>query len=142
VIRLAVARAMPYASTSDEVRLTLRDVLRITKALSDENRLRALIAVKDGELCLCQIIQVLGLSPATVSKHMDILERAGLVQRRREGKWRFYRLANEKPGGPARRALDWILASLRGEPRILADARQVRAIRQKDLVEVSACYRN
>jgi DNA-binding transcriptional ArsR family regulator len=120
----------------------MRDVLQVAKALSDENRLRALITVKDGELCVCQIIQVLGLSPATVSKHMDILERAGLVQRRREGKWRFYRLADEDPTGPAGRALDWVLASLRGDPRMAADARQVRAIRKKDLEEVSACYRS
>ena len=66
----------------------MREILSITKALSDESRLRALIAVKDGELCLCQIIQVLGLAPATVSKHMDTLERAGLVERRRQGRWR------------------------------------------------------
>jgi DNA-binding transcriptional ArsR family regulator len=49
--------------------------------------------VKDGELCLCQIVQVLGLSPATVSKHMRTLEEAGLVERTREGKWRYYGLA-------------------------------------------------
>jgi arsenate reductase len=70
----------------------MREILSIAKALGDESRLRALLAVKDGELCLCQIIQVLDLSPATVSKHMDVLERAGLVQRRRQGKWRYYRL--------------------------------------------------
>jgi ArsR family transcriptional regulator, arsenate/arsenite/antimonite-responsive transcriptional repressor len=73
----------------------MRDVLSIAKALADESRLRALIAVKDGELCLCQIIQVLGLSPATVSKHMTILEQAGLVTRTRKGKWRFYGLADD-----------------------------------------------
>jgi DNA-binding transcriptional ArsR family regulator len=120
----------------------MREVLQVAKALGDENRLRALIAVRDGELCLCQIIQVLGLSPATVSKHMDVLERAGLVQRRRQGKWRFYRLSDGQPAGPARRALEWVLVSLRRDPRIAADARQVRTIRKKDLVEVSACYRS
>ena len=70
----------------------MREFLTITKALSDESRVRALLSIKDGELCLCQIIEVLGLSPATVSKHMNLLYQAGLVQRRKEGKWQFYRL--------------------------------------------------
>jgi ArsR family transcriptional regulator len=58
----------------------MREVLSIAKALSDQSRLRALTAVKDGELCLCQIIRVLGRSPATVSKHMNILTRPTLSE--------------------------------------------------------------
>ena len=119
----------------------LRQTLSVTKALSDENRLRALVAVKDGELCLCQIIPVLGLSPATVSKHMDTLERAGLVARRRQGKWRYYRLADDA-AQPAARALTWILEELRGDRRIESDARKIRRVRRRDLVELSACYRS
>jgi ArsR family transcriptional regulator, arsenate/arsenite/antimonite-responsive transcriptional repressor len=120
----------------------VREILAITKALSDESRLRALIAVKDGELCLCQLIQVLGLSPATVSKHMEILERAGLVRRRREGKWRYYRLAKDETDGAARRALAWVLDELRGDPQLKDDARRIRVVRRQDLEELSACYRS
>jgi DNA-binding transcriptional ArsR family regulator len=119
----------------------MRDVVSIAKALSDESRLRALLAVKDGELCLCQIIWVLGLSPATVSKHMEILERAGLVERRRQGKWRYYRLADLAEEGPAARALSWVLGELRRDPRVKADARTARTVRRQDLAELSACYR-
>lgn len=120
----------------------MRDVLAITKALSDESRLRALSAVKDAELCVCQIIQILELSPATVSKHMDILERAGLVVRRREGKWRYYRLAEPPRGHVAARALAWVLNELRDDPRLKEDARRSRSVQRQDLVEVSACYRS
>ena len=120
----------------------MREILAITKALGDESRLRALVAVKDGELCVCQIIQVLGLSPATVSKHMDILERAGLVERRRQGKWRFYRLADVARDRPGARALAWVLESLRGDPQVGEDARKIRQVRRRDLVEMSACYRS
>ncbi|GIW77819.1 MAG: hypothetical protein KatS3mg104_2882 [Phycisphaerae bacterium] len=49
--------------------------LNITKALSDETRVRALLALREGELCLCQIIEMLGMAPSTVSKHMDLLSR-------------------------------------------------------------------
>ena len=119
----------------------MRETLAIAKALSDENRLRALIAVQGGELCLCQIIHVLGLSPATVSKHMDTLERAGLVERRREGKWRFYRLARGAENRSVARALEWALGALRGDPRIAEDARKIQKVRRVDLEELSACYR-
>jgi DNA-binding transcriptional ArsR family regulator len=120
----------------------MRELLSITKALSDESRLRALIAVKDGELCLCQIIQVLGLSPATVSKHMNILEQAGLVQRTRQGKWRFYRLAEDSKSRAVKRALEWVLGELRNDPRVSEDARKIRKVRQQNLEELSACYRS
>jgi DNA-binding transcriptional ArsR family regulator len=120
----------------------LRRILSITKALSDESRLRALMAVKDGELCLCQIIPVLGLSPATVSKHMGTLERAGMVQCRRQGKWRYYRLADGSTNRAASRALAWTLPELRRDPRIREDARRIRTVRRRKLVELSACYRS
>ena len=120
----------------------MREILSITKALSDESRLRALIAVKDGELCLCQIIQVLGLSPATVSKHMQTLEQAGLVERKRRGKWRYYGLAAESQSRAVKRALDWVLDEVRNDPKLNEDARNIRKVRRRDPEELSACYRS
>lgn len=121
----------------------MRELLAITKALSDESRLRALVTIKDGELCLCQIIQVLGLSPATVSKHMDVLERAGLVQRRRQGKWRYYSLSDSSATGLSRSALKWVFEQLPKDARLVEDARKTQKVRRQDLEEVSACcYRS
>jgi DNA-binding transcriptional ArsR family regulator len=119
----------------------MRDVLSITKALSDETRVRALLSVKDGELCLCQIIDVLGLAPSTVSKHMKVLQQARLVERRKRGKWHFYRLADGGDGPAARRAFEWIRTELRHDPTIRQDARKIREVRRKDLEDLSACYR-
>jgi len=120
----------------------MRDFLSITKALGDESRVRALLSVKDGELCLCQIIEVLGLSPATVSKHVNVLYQAGLVQRRKEGKWHFYRLSDGDGTPRARRALDWLLDELRNDPAVRDDARRIRQVRRRDPEELSACYRS
>jgi DNA-binding transcriptional ArsR family regulator len=120
----------------------MRDFLSITKALSDESRVRALLAVKDGELCLCQIIEVLGLSPATVSKHMNLLQQAGLVQRRKHGKWHFYRLPKGEGTPLSRRVLEWTLEELKNDPAVRDDARRIRQVRRKDLEELSACYRS
>jgi len=64
------------------------------KALSDPNRVRVLKLLQHGELCVCEIQKVLGLAQSTVSKHMKLLEDAGLVDRKRQGTWILYSLAD------------------------------------------------
>ncbi len=120
----------------------MREFLSITKALGDESRVRALLMIRDRELCLCQIIDVLGLSPSTVSKHMHVLQQAGLVRRRKEGKWHYYRLAGDQGSRAARKALGWTLEELRRDPRIRQDARRTREALRRDPEELSACYRS
>jgi ArsR family transcriptional regulator, arsenate/arsenite/antimonite-responsive transcriptional repressor len=119
----------------------MRAILSITKALSDETRLRALLTVKNGELCVCQIIHVLGLAPSTVSKHMKVLQDAGLVVRRKQGRWHYYRLADVNANSAAGRALRWILKDLGGDATVRSDSRRTRLVRRQDLAEVSECYR-
>jgi len=118
----------------------MRDYLNITRALGDENRARAVMALAGGELCLCQIIDVLGLSPATVSKHMNILQQAGLVQRRKEGRWAYYKLAGRDAPPLVRRALKLTIDHLRDERVIVADASRCCGTRRKDPRELAACY--
>lgn len=115
--------------------------LVIAKAVSDESRLRALLSLRDGELCLCQIVEVLGLAPSTVSKHMDMLYQAGLVQRRKEGRWHYFRLAGQEAPAMVRRAIQWVLESLRDEPVAVRDSKRVCCVRRKDPMELSGCYR-
>lgn len=64
----------------------MRVFLNITKALADENRIRALLALRQGELCVCQITGPFGLAPSTISKHLSILSQAGLLNSRKEGR--------------------------------------------------------
>ena len=60
----------------------MRDVVTIAKALSDENRVLILTILEGRELCVCQVIELLGLAPSTVSKHLSILKQARLVDGR------------------------------------------------------------
>jgi len=115
----------------------MTEFLRIAKALSDETRVRALLSLEAGELCVCQVVDLLKLSPSTVSKHMSVLGHAGLVGRRRAGKWIYYRLAGATPA--ARAALRWARRSLADDKAIAADARSVSSIRGKDINEVATC---
>jgi ArsR family transcriptional regulator len=110
----------------------MRDVVTIVKALADENRLRALLALRNRELCVCQIIELLGLAPSTVSKHMSILRQARLVEGRKAGKWMYYRLAGKEASPAVRSALAWARASLSGDRRIRADAKRVENIHRQE----------
>jgi DNA-binding transcriptional ArsR family regulator len=120
----------------------MRPFLGITKALSDETRVRALLALRDGELCLCHVVGLLELAPSTVSKHLDILCQAGLVERRKAGRWCHFRLAQRSAEPVVRQALRWVVASLADDATVARDAQQVASLRRKDLQELAACYRS
>ncbi len=75
-------------------RSELQSSLAIFKALSDESRLRIFLALHEYELCVCQIVELLKLAPSTISKHMSILNQAGLVNMRKDGRWHYYRLSS------------------------------------------------
>jgi DNA-binding transcriptional ArsR family regulator len=119
----------------------VRQLLAITKALSDETRVRALLALRDGELCLCHIVALLQLAPSTVSKHLDVLCQAGLIERRKDGRWAHFRLADRDSPPAARRALRWVLEMLAADPAITRDAKRLAAVRRCDLKELAACYK-
>ena len=120
----------------------MRKTLSIAKALSDENRLRALMAVRGQELCLCQLIELLGLAPSTVSKHLAVLLDAGLVTRRKQGRWVYFQL-NANDSEPATvQAIAWITENLQDDPAIREDERAVERLRECDLEELSSCYRD
>jgi len=64
------------------------------KALGDRTRLRILKLLKAREMCVCEVMTALNLTQPTASHHLHVLEDAGLVRNRREGKWVFYSLTN------------------------------------------------
>ncbi len=120
----------------------MQPFLDITKALSDETRVRALAALREGELCLCHIIGLLELAPSTVSKHMDLLVRAGLVDRRKAGRWAHFHLADRNASATARHALRWVLEALADNAAIAKDVQRLAGLRRKNPQELAACYRS
>lgn len=64
------------------------------KALADSNRLRLLNLLKNGELCVCDLMAALEMPQSTVSRHLSYLKKEKLVSGRRCGKWMYYKLAN------------------------------------------------
>ncbi len=104
------------------------EFMNITKALADENRIRILKALDGRELCVCQIIALLRLSPSTVSKHLSILRNARLVEGHKAGRWIYYRLADDSASAHVTPALTWVLGALDEEPMISADRQHLETI--------------
>ncbi len=118
----------------------MRQFMAIAKALGDENRVRILLSLRQGELCLCQIVEVLGVSPSTVSKHVDMLRQAGLLEMRKQGRWHYFSLARREATPEARQAINWVLKSLENEKVIVSDAAKLCCVRDADPRELTTCY--
>lgn len=67
---------------------------QVHQALANEDRLRLLGALRDGELCGCELMVVLDAPQPTVATHLRKLREAGLVKKRKKGKWTYYRIAD------------------------------------------------
>lgn len=110
----------------------MRAFVNLTKALADATRLRLLLALRRQELCVCQLTELLGLAPSTISRHLSILYQAGLVDARKEGRWMFYSLPGKEAPAAAREAIDWVNDSLRDDSRIAKDARRLGKVLKTD----------
>ncbi len=110
----------------------MRHLIRTTKALADESRLRMLGALREGELCVCQLIELLDLAPSTVSKHLSILRNAHLIDSRKQGRWMYYRLADEDGPLKVHTILTWVLSELAHTSQSAEDNRRLRQILEMD----------
>ncbi len=71
------------------------DYLRVFRAFSDERRLRVLELLAQGEQCACVLLEKLDISQPTLSYHMKILCRSGIVKERPIGPWKYYSIDGE-----------------------------------------------
>jgi len=117
------------------------DFLYVLKALADKNRLRALLALKDRELCVCHIIELLGLAPSTVSKHMAILLQVHLVEGRKDGRWMYYFLPKKNVRMEIQEALSWIFQALSKKSEIKEDSKRLKKILKTFATQIS-CKNN
>ena len=85
----------------------MADSIRLLRALADETRLRILNLLSRRELCVCQIMEVLGIGQSKASRHLAHLKNAGLVKDRRERLWMYYSPALPE-GGLHRKVIEWL----------------------------------
>jgi len=110
--------------------------MAITKALSDPNRVRILLALRNGELCVCQITELFGFAPSTISKHLSILQHGGLILSRKSERWVYYRLPDKSAPVAVREALGWVQKSLAKTAEAAADAKKLKQILKTDLAVI------
>jgi len=118
--------------------MSLRRYEAVMKAVADPTRVRILKMLEPGELCVCQIIAVLSLSPSTVSKHLSLLKSAGLVNDRKEKKWVHYSLDRGSDDPYVAGILQELSSWLDRDPVIVRDCARLAGAR-KDLGPSALC---
>jgi len=111
----------------------LSTTVEVLKALAHPVRLRILVMLRGGELCVCQMTAVLDLAASTVSAHLADLKRAGLVEERKEGRWVIHRLAETEE---ASAHLEPAWRSIVRDPQVESDARLLRELRRVGVEEL------
>lgn len=96
----------------------MKQFIRVMKALSDPNRVRIIKILESKELCVCELQDLIGLAQSTVSKHLKVLEEAGLVDYRKESSWFIYRLTEGEESNYAKVMLENLKGWLDDEPQL------------------------
>lgn len=104
----------------------MQTAAQLFQALADDTRLRLIGLLLAGELCVCDMVAVLGLPQSTVSRHLASLRHAGLVEGRREGVWMHYRLTAGK--GLKARLVELLESELAGMKQVRADRRALKKL--------------
>lgn len=107
---------------------TMKEFIKVMKAASDPTRVKILKMLEKKTMCVCEIQTGLGTAQSTTSKHLKILEDAGLVVSRKEGLWVNYDLADGRQSPYAANLLGNIRHWLNDEPEIAAVVSQVMGL--------------
>lgn len=75
--------------------MPIREIVKVFKALADPTRLRIALLLRQRDLCVCELMAVLGMEQSRVSHHMRILREAGIAEDVRAGRWIVYRVPEE-----------------------------------------------
>jgi ArsR family transcriptional regulator len=111
----------------------MKEFIKVMKALSDSNRVKLLKMLQKRTMCVCEIQAALGIAQPTVSKHLKILEDAGLVGREKEGLWVNYSLTDGSRSSYAASLLGNLRHWLADDPGIRDLLEKSDAIRRENL---------
>ncbi|OPY92811.1 MAG: Arsenical resistance operon repressor [Syntrophaceae bacterium PtaU1.Bin231] len=113
--------------------IAMQEFIAVMKALREPNRVKIVKLLQRGELCVCEIQAALGISQGCVSKHLEILCRAGLVDRRKSGPWAHFRLAGEPRSACTASLLGNLRHWLEADPEIAETIAKLPDIRRRNL---------
>ncbi len=102
----------------------MKKLTGLFKLLSDETRIRMLMLLGSRELCVCQLMGIIGISQPLISRNLSLLDGAGLLDERREGKLVFYSVAKDLPPAAAE-ILRILKRELKGDKKLRGDLRSM-----------------
>lgn len=111
----------------------MQEFIRVTKALSDPNRVKLIKILQQRTMCVCEIQAALGIAQPTVSKHLKVLEDAGLVGRHKEGLWVNYYLADGNSSPYAASLLGNLKHWLKDDPEIRTIMDKIPGIQREEI---------
>jgi ArsR family transcriptional regulator, arsenate/arsenite/antimonite-responsive transcriptional repressor len=76
----------------------MQDLTSTGQAIADPTRVRIIAALRPGALCVCELVDALEVSQSTLSSHLQVLRQTGVVSTRKEGRWIYYSLTDQKRG--------------------------------------------
>lgn len=111
----------------------MKDFILVIKALSDSNRVKLLKMLQERVMCVCEIQAALGIAQPTVSKHLKILENAGLVGRKKDGLWVNYHLSDGRSSPYAASLLGNLRHWLKDDPAIRNLTERIPGIQREEI---------
>jgi ArsR family transcriptional regulator, arsenate/arsenite/antimonite-responsive transcriptional repressor len=114
----------------------MEQLLQAYKALSEEMRLRMLMLLLHGELCVCDIMEILGEPQPKVSRHLAYLKHSGLLKSKRVGTWMHYSL-KEPLDGLLEAHINFLREQISSHPIFREDARKIDEVKAKKLCQTN-----
>ena len=111
----------------------MRKFIKVMKALSDPNRVKMVKLLQHKVMCVCEIQAALGLAQSTASKHLKILEEAGLITYFKDGLWVNYSLADGTDSPYAANLLGSLRHWLDDDPGLAGIVEKLPTIRREDI---------
>ena len=108
----------------------MRDLVKASKALSDETRLRILHLLMERECCVCEVMQALEISQARASRNLSALYDAGFLKLRHDGLWSLYSIDTETDRAYCIEMLDTVKKSLKGNELVQQDSERLKTAKR------------
>jgi len=113
--------------------MPMKDFIKVTKALSDPNRVKIIKMLQHKMMCVCEMKEALQISQPSVSKHLKILEEAGLVGFKKDGLWVNYYLTDGRKSPYVASLMGNLQHWLEDDPEIAELIRQLPHIRREEI---------
>ena len=108
----------------------MEQIVQFFKALSDEIRLRIVMLLTYGELCVCDLMEILGEPQSKISRHLAYLKHSGITESRRVGVWMHYRLKDSQ-NGIFKAQMDFLREKLSPLPPFRADRERLLELKKQ-----------